>query len=780
MPRFAKMDAYRHIILRTILLITAVDSYVLASRTIPISKSPDLSLTITDDDDYNLNINGRPWLFSESTFFRADGRMFSVEEGTLTLISVTNRSGVDRMGQWNSVDFLYKAGSHQMQTSVMYYIQPIYPLVLFKQKYLDDVHDASATLRDETISGFPSFQVVDKSDIGLGYLSYGGMMTGDTRRKFGKWGEVMTDYNQGITDGPLAIFDKNQTATTFVISPASKFMIASMWHKSVLNVQGAAHWGLLGSVDDVPQDFEMMTIAYCGGQGINKALEDWGTFLQHYYGRDDRYVKSDLTVNYIGYWTDNGAYYYYNTVPGKNYEDTMLDIVSYFPQTGIPFKYIQYDSWWYFKGLGDGVKTWVGRPDVFPHGMQWVYNKTGLPVSAHNKFWSGDTTYAKQNGGKYNFIIEGSRAVPDDQTFWDDLLKSGREWGLITYEQDWLNHEFVNVKALQTNVSLGERWLKQMGQAGIDNNVTIQYCMSNSRHILQALEIPSVTQARVSMDYHPGLEQWKIGVSSIFAHAMGIRPYKDTFWTTRYQPGNKYIGGTSEPNTELNALIATLSTGPVGPGDMIGAFNASIIMKSVNADGKILKPSKPATAIDNQIRRLAFGADFNGPSGEVYTTYSDFGGMWKFGIILAADLLAGYTITPTDAGFQQLPQFPTSRVFSHSSTSSIDIFTDDTPLVLSGCSTVAYCLHYTSPTIAMGDNTVVVVLGELDKWVPMSPQRVVWIRMDTDVSIRITGAPSEVVTFWFSLNDQVVTVKCILGPKGFATILARALKCTPE
>ncbi|XP_048237369.1 uncharacterized protein LOC125372210 [Haliotis rufescens] len=154
--------------------------------------------------------------------------------------------------------------------------------------------------------------------------------------------------------------------------------------------------------------------------------------------------------------------------------------------------------------------------------------------------------------------------------------------------------------------------------------------------------------------------------------------------------------------------------------------------------------------------------------------------MWKFGIILAADLLAGYTITPTDAGFQQLPQFPTSRVFSHSSTSSIDIFTDDTPLVLSGCSTVAYCLYYTSPTIAMGDNTVVVVLGELDKWVPMSPQRVVWIRMDTDVSIRITGAPSEVVTFWFSLNDQVVTVKCILGPKGFATILARALKCTPE
>ena len=28
---------------------------------------------------------------------------------------------------------------------------------------------------------------------------------------------------------------------------------------------------------------------------------------------------------------------------------------------------------------------------------------------------ASDTTYAKQNGGKYNFIIKGKTAVPDDQ-----------------------------------------------------------------------------------------------------------------------------------------------------------------------------------------------------------------------------------------------------------------------------------------------------------------------------------------------------------------------------
>ena len=49
-----------------------------------------------------------------------------------------------------------------------------------------------------------------------------------------------------------------------------------------------------------------------------------------------------------------------------------------------------------------------------------------------------------------------------------------------------------------------------------------------------------VMQARVSEDYFAGKDQWKVGVSSIFARALRIQPYKDTFWTTSVQPGNPY------------------------------------------------------------------------------------------------------------------------------------------------------------------------------------------------------------------------------------------------
>lgn len=80
---------------------------------------------------------------------------------------------------------------------------------------------------------------------------------------------------------------------------------------------------------------------------------------------------------------------------------------------------------WYWKGLDDGVTTWLPRPDIFPDGIYPLYNKTGWPVVGHNRFWAADTPYAKQNGGLYDFIIERqhNKSMPTSQKFWDDLVR---------------------------------------------------------------------------------------------------------------------------------------------------------------------------------------------------------------------------------------------------------------------------------------------------------------------------------------------------------------------
>ncbi|CAF1098915.1 unnamed protein product, partial [Brachionus calyciflorus] len=46
---------------------------------------------------------------------------------------------------------------------------------------------------------------------------------------------------------------------------------------------------------------------------------------------------TDITANYLSYWMNNGAYYYWLTEDGKNYQDTIIDIITDFDDKEIPF-----------------------------------------------------------------------------------------------------------------------------------------------------------------------------------------------------------------------------------------------------------------------------------------------------------------------------------------------------------------------------------------------------------------------------------------------------------
>ena len=60
-------------------------------------------------------------------------------------------------------------------------------------------------------------------------------------------------------------------------------------------------------------------------------------------------------------------------------------------------------------------------------GLEYVHAATRWPVQGHNRFWSNRTTYAKQNGGAYAFLLDGTGdqfgyALPAEQAFWDALI----------------------------------------------------------------------------------------------------------------------------------------------------------------------------------------------------------------------------------------------------------------------------------------------------------------------------------------------------------------------
>ena len=93
---------------------------------------------------------------------------------------------------------------------------------------------------------------------------------------------------------------------------------------------------------------------------------------------------------------------------------------------------------WYYKcgghanDGGGGTVSWTARPDAFPDSMEGLYYNTSLPVIAHNRWWCSNTTYAKENGGDYDFSIDRNTgfALPTEYQFWDDLFRNSTRWGL--------------------------------------------------------------------------------------------------------------------------------------------------------------------------------------------------------------------------------------------------------------------------------------------------------------------------------------------------------------
>ena len=75
--------------------------------------------------------------------------------------------------------------------------------------------------------------------------------------------------------------------------------------------------------------------------------------------------------------------------------------------------------------------------------------------------------------------------------------------------------------------------------------------------------------------------------------ALGLAPFSDTFWSSTRQGGNPWGDDTYEPNPDLQALMATLTTGPVAVSDKRGATNATLVDMTSDANGRILKPDAP-------------------------------------------------------------------------------------------------------------------------------------------------------------------------------------------
>lgn len=795
----------------------------LASLLVTVTAVNLLSVNVASDGSYTVTT---PFLTLNSgdSGVQMNGQWVSRVTNGLKVNGITTYNGEDAWGPFNTTEVAYvtTSGNQNVYTN-RFRVYTSTPAIIFEQVFPTLITTGNTeSSKDNVVSAFPSFQSPGTAAGNIGWMEYSGSFLdrGSQGPSFGLWSTGgLQGFVGGTSGGPMVLFDTTGT-NSLVLSAASDFMAGS----TVVTGQGEVRVGILGSVASVPSLHSHETVLYFGN-GPNNAMMNWGQALLNKYDKPNDGSKKDFTNINLGYNTDHGAYYYYTTANYSDYSQVLGAVYNYSVALGIPYKYVLLDSWWYYKGIGGGVANWTARPDVFEGGAAGVRELVELSnwkITAHNRYWSSDNVYASQNGGKWDFYVDksgspagGQMAVPLEAAFWEWLLTSSvTEWGLTTYEQDWLFNEFLGVDALLTNITLARQWLLQMNLGAEAAGVTIQFCMSFPRHTLQSVEMPAVTQVRASDDHVPceGYYplQWRIGLSSMFAWAVAVAPFKDNAWSTSLQPGGS-CGNSLEISPALHLAISVFSAGPVTPADGVGYSDASQILRTCTVGGRLLQPSRSMTAIDAQVLGKAFTSTPGFTSGEVYATYSYVSG-WTWDHILAGDLNTSFTVYPSNVygirgdipvrmnpdsnDYTQLRYRSLEELFALTyketdlgmvayslNTTSLDLstltvqsFGSSNGIPLSACKETDFQVWHTAPVFSNGW----ALLGELNKWVPVAEARISSIySSDNEITVELVGEANEVVpvTFYNPSTTKTVTVTCSLNDNGHSTVYMPAGTC---
>ena len=777
------------------------------SSLIDFSRLPDRCPPRGGTLDITADIGGSYQLRGGEIFFRDEFR--AREARDLLCTAFVGRNGTDSLGSYSERNYTWTDNSSvQWVTSIRQYQH--LDLVVFTQAFPNGVRNAATGDVDSVISGFPSFLMNPANDSGAPlFIHFSGYMAGHYPQ-YGTW----SDGTGGIwlaggmqNSGVIAIFD-NTSGLTVVVSPFSHFMSASLTVER--SAAGACvHWGIMGNVSSLPSGHEQSFVLHAKRSGVNGGVKSWGRLMRQWFGKGDQADARarDVTLQNIGYSTDNGAYYYFYTGESANYEDLIGRIKKYAVAANIPYKHIQFDSWWYYRAEGIdksgnvlwGVINWTARPSIFPKGLPFIFqNITGWPVMAHNRYWATNNVYAsnpetpigpsRYHGAVFPFFWGAEAGLPQNASFWDNLFSINSDWGLAVYEQDWLCTTVEHMPVLTQDANMGAKWLRDMGEGAERHGLSIQYCMSYPRHVLQSLEVPTVTQARASNDYQPQTQifdynQWKIAESSLWVAAIGICPSKDSFWTmptSQYDPHYDPIWNCSEKRNRLESVSASMSNGVVQISDRIGYSNRSLIMQSCTESGRILTPDFSATPSDGCIASRAIAASriLSSPAmpcgahtGAIHGATSLVQSAGQFFYILSVGLVEPYEMhshewcrswgsseNGTCVGSEQWIAFEanaTTQLFFVGGTRPLPLLPSDE------YSFQYFTLAPVPPAARDGDW---VFLGEDAKWISASQVRVKNVTSSTGGATAVLeGAPGEQVIVRFAQFPTLASFRVSCG-----------------
>jgi hypothetical protein len=497
------------------------------------SQNKVLHATISNDGAYELTFTRPNW--------RLDGRLPDAPA------AIRKARGKDAMGNYLSISATYLRGARTAEIRVYQNL----PAALLR----DTWNTAGQNERP-----FPRFEALPADVMKLSYQE----------KTFGIY-----EFGALGPEGPWSLFDKQ--GNVLVLSPADHFQVSRMEEAA----GGKADSRIMPAIRTLPVGFSHGTLIVFG-RGMNRTFTLWGNALLALGGKHRPANDANVVLEKFGYWTDRGAYYYYKFDPQLGYVGTLLALRDEFQKLGLPLGYMQLDSWWYPKGESDrwdsagstlpyGEDTYRADKELFPNGLSAFHQSLGLPLVTHARWISTASPYRQRYKMSGNVII--------DPAFWKSTAEYLADAGVVTYEQDWLNHN------AQTGMNLQDpqAFLGEMSEAMLSKDITIQYCMPLPSDYMASTEYSEVQTTRVSDDRFERARWDSFLYDSRLASAVGLWPWTDVFFSGELP----------------NLVLSTLSAGPVGVGDALGRTNGQNVAAAIRRDSVIVKPDTPLLPIDS-------------------------------------------------------------------------------------------------------------------------------------------------------------------------------------
>ena len=645
--------------------------------------SGNISVTVDPSGPYSVTAPDLAWSFNGSV--------------GVPLNNLQIGSGADALGGFSEISFDFQDGATR-HASIRTYME--HPDVLFTVSY--PISGAANTFAFPNFTRYPG---------NLDHLTFSGTFAPPAFWTF-------------ASDSPWIFFTSGKS---FILSPAANFMTAS----TAWGPNGELSSGISPAILTLPRGFEHRTLLVVE-KGVNRAFDTWGQALTALGGKTRPANDADVSLNQVGYWTDNRATYYYHMADPMSYEQTLEAVKGDFDRVGIPLGYLQLDSWFYPKGSnaawtnnGAGIYRYEAAVPLFPAGLARFQQNLGVPLITHARWIDSSSPYRS--------LYQMSGNVVTDPAYWETVAGYLANSGVATFEQDWLNDQ------AQTDFNLtdGEDFLDNMAASMARRHLTMQYCMASVRHYLQSSKYSNLTTIRTSGD-HLQRDRWpEFLYASRLASALGAWPFTDNLMSTEIS----------------QLLLATLSAGPVGIADPIGSIHGGNLLHAVRRDGVIVKPDVPLTPTDASYSNMSHSA--NTP--QIAFAWSDFGA-----------LRTHYVFAFAQGGTNALAQFSPADFGVDAPVYVYDYFAgtgqlvDPSEMIQKPIPGDALYL-----VLAPVGPSGIAVVGDTDQFVTMGKKRVIGFTDHGVARVRVAfaaGETSRAITGYSPVAPAVHAIEGSIGP----------------